>query len=77
MNEFKERLRIEYGNMQDIPLEPMTEEMLKKYEEHKRKRNERVFDKFDYKEATTRGLTEEQLKQQRELQEDLLLELRY
>ena len=47
MNEFKERLRIEYGNMQDITLEPMTEEDLKKYEEHKRKRNERVSRKFE------------------------------
>jgi hypothetical protein len=31
----------------EIPLEPMTEEELKKYEEHKRKRNERVFKKFE------------------------------
>ena len=46
MNEFKERLKVEYGDMQDIPLEPMTEEMLKKYEEHKRKRNERTYRKF-------------------------------
>ena len=30
----------------EIPLEPMTEEELKKYEEHKRKRNERVLRKF-------------------------------
>ena len=47
MNEFKQKLKIEYGNMQDILLEPMTEEMLKKYEEHKRKRNERVYRKFE------------------------------
>lgn len=31
----------------EIPLEPMTEEELRIYEEHKRKRNERVFKKFD------------------------------
>lgn len=31
----------------EIELEPMTEEDLKKYEEHKRKRNERVFKKFE------------------------------
>lgn len=31
----------------EIPLEPMTEEELKIYEEHKRKRNERVFRKFE------------------------------
>lgn len=30
----------------EIPLEPMTEEELKKYEEYKRKRNERVYRKF-------------------------------
>lgn len=30
----------------EIDLEPMTEEMLKKYEEHKRKRNEKVYRKF-------------------------------
>ena len=30
----------------EIELEPMTEEDLKKYEEYKRKRNERVFRKF-------------------------------
>ena len=47
MNEFKQKLKIEYGNMQDIPLEPMTEEDLKKYEEHKRKRNERIYRKFE------------------------------
>lgn len=31
----------------EIQLEPMTEEELKIYEEHKRKRNERVFKKFE------------------------------
>ena len=31
----------------EIDLEPMTEEDLIKYEEHKRKRNERVFRKFE------------------------------
>lgn len=31
----------------EIPLEPMTEEELKIYQEHKRKRNERVFKKFE------------------------------
>ena len=31
----------------EIPLEPMTEEELRLYEEHKRKRNERVFRKFE------------------------------
>ena len=31
----------------EIPLEPMTEEELIMYEEHKRKRNERVFKKFE------------------------------
>lgn len=31
----------------EIDLEPMTEEELRIYEEHKRKRNERVFRKFD------------------------------
>lgn len=30
----------------EIPVEPMTEEELKIYEEHKKKRNERVFRKF-------------------------------
>ena len=30
----------------EIPVEPMTEEELRIYEEHKRKRNERVFRKF-------------------------------
>lgn len=31
----------------EIDLEPMTEEDLMKYEEHKQKRNERVFRKFE------------------------------
>lgn len=31
----------------EIPVEPMTEEEVRIYEEHKRKRNERVFRKFD------------------------------
>ena len=31
----------------EIPVEPMTEEDLRKYEEYKRKRNERVFRKFE------------------------------
>lgn len=31
----------------EIPVEPMTEEELRIYEEHKRKRNERVFRKFE------------------------------
>lgn len=31
----------------EIDLEPMTEEELRIYEEHKRKRNERVFRKFE------------------------------
>ena len=31
----------------EIDLEPMTEEDLRKYEEYKRKRNERVFRKFE------------------------------
>jgi hypothetical protein len=31
----------------EIELEPMTEEDLKRYEEHKRKRNEIVFKKFE------------------------------
>ena len=61
----------------EIDLEPMTEEDLKKYEEHKRKRNERVYDKFGYKIEKPKYMTEEQRRQQRELQEDLLLEIRY
>ena len=32
----------------EIDLEPMTEEELRKYEEYKRKRNERVIERFDY-----------------------------
>ncbi|MBQ8044082.1 MAG: hypothetical protein IJ272_08065 [Clostridia bacterium] len=59
----------------EIDLEPMTEEELRKYEEYKRKRNEKVFDKFGYKKPMF--MTEEQRRQQRELQEDLLLEIRY
>ena len=31
----------------EIPVEPMIEEELRIYEEHKRKRNERVFRKFE------------------------------
>lgn len=31
----------------EIPVEPMTEEELRIYEEHKRKRNERVLRKFE------------------------------
>lgn len=31
----------------EIPLEPMTEEELRIYQEHKKKRNERVFKKFE------------------------------
>ncbi len=61
----------------EIDLEPMTAEDLRKYEEHKRKRNEKVFDKFGYKKELPKFLTEEQLRQQRELQEDLLMEIRY
>lgn len=77
MNEFKQRLKIEYGDMQDIPLESMTEEELKKYEEHKRKRNEKVFDKFGYEKPKIKYMTSEQRRQQRELMEDLMLEIRY
>lgn len=58
----------------EIPAFDFTE---KEYLEHKRKRNERVFNKFGYKIEKPKHLTPEQLEQQRELQEDLLLELRY
>lgn len=61
----------------EIDLEPMTEEELRKYEEYKRKRNEKVYDKFGYKVEKPKFMTEEQRRQQRELQEDLLLEIRY
>ena len=61
----------------EIDLEPMTEEELRKYEEYKRKRNEKVYDKFGYKVEKPKFLTEEQRRQQRELHEDLLLEIRY
>ncbi len=61
----------------EIDLEPMTEEDLRKYEEYKRKRNEKVYDRFGYKIEKPKYMTEEQRRQQRELQEDLLLELRY
>lgn len=61
----------------EIDLEPMTEEDLRKYEEYKRKRKEKVFDKFGYKTEKPKFMTEEQRRQQRELQEDLLLEIRY
>ena len=52
MNEFKESLKVEIGNMQDIPVADNTEEDIKKYLEYKEKRNERVFKKFgkDYTE---------------------------
>ena len=60
-----------------IDLEPMTEEDLRKYEEYKRKRNEKVYDRFGYKIEKPKFMTEEQRRQQRELQEDLLLEIRY
>lgn len=61
----------------EIDLEPMTEEDLRKYEEYKRKRNEKVYDRFGYKIEKPKFMTEEQRRQQRELQEDLLLEIRY
>lgn len=61
----------------EIPLEPMTEEELRMYEEYKRKRNEKVFDKFGYEKPKTRYITPEQRRQQRELMEDLMLEIRY
>ncbi len=61
----------------EIDLEPMTEEDIRKYEEYKRKRNEKVFDKFGYKIEKPKFMTEKQRRQQRELQEDLLLEIRY
>lgn len=32
----------------EIPLQPMTKEELRQYEEHKRKRNKRVFEKMGY-----------------------------
>ena len=58
----------------EIPAYDFTEE---EYLEHKRKCNERAYKKFgvEYKEEPT--MTQEQLRQQRELHEDLLLELRY
>ena len=59
----------------EIDLEPMTEEDLMKYEEYKRKRNEKVYDKFGYKKPMF--MTAEQRRQQRELMEDLMLEIRY
>ena len=58
----------------EIPVYDFTE---KEYLEHKRKRNERVFDKFGYETVKPRRLTREQLRQQRELMEDLMLEIRY
>lgn len=61
----------------EIPVESMTEEELKKYEEHKRKRNEKVFDKFGYEKPKIKYMTSEQRRQQRELMEDLMLEIRY
>lgn len=61
----------------EIELEPITEEDLRKYEEYKRKRNEKVYDKFGYKVEKPKYMTEEQRKQQKELHEDLLLEIRY
>ena len=36
-----------------------------------------MFEKFGYKLEKPKDLTQEQLRQQRELQEDLFLELRY
>lgn len=45
--------------------------------EYKRKRNDKVYEKFGYKLEKPKHLTPEQLRQQRELQEDLLMELRY
>lgn len=69
MNEFKKSLKVEIGNMQDIPAEDNIEEDIKKYLEHKEKRNERVFKKFgkDYK-----GQKRE--KEQKELLSDLEME---
>lgn len=58
----------------EIPVYDFTE---KEYLEFKRKRNEKVFDKFGYKIVKQKYMTEEQLRQQRELQEDILSELRY
>lgn len=61
----------------EIPLEPMTAEELRIYEEHKRKRNEKVFKRFGVEYKKPKQMTPEQLRQQRELQEDLLREIRY
>lgn len=58
----------------EIPVYDFTE---KEYMEYKRKRNDKVYEKFGYKLEKPKHLTPEQLRQQRELQEDLLMELRY
>ena len=61
----------------EIPLEPMTREDLRIYEEHKRNMRERAYKRFGVEYKPKLYMTEEQRQQQRELMEDLLEEIRY
>lgn len=61
----------------EIPLEPNTKEDIRLYEEHKRKMRERAYKRFGVDYEKPKHMTPEQLRQQRELQEDLLMEIRY
>lgn len=72
MNDFIKSLRVEQGDMQDIPVEDNTLEDYKEYLEHKEKRNERVFKKFG-KETEKQKLKREQ----KEIIQDVINELRY
>ena len=56
MNEFKQSLKVEIGNMQDIPVEDNTQE---DYEKWKKERNKRVMENPKWK------------RQQKELLQDL------
>lgn len=71
-DEIKKVKGIELPEIKEDYIEIQLEDVIKDYEEHKRKRNERVYKKFGVE-------TDEQKRkrQQRELQEDLLSEMRY
>lgn len=66
MNEFKESLKVELGNMQDIPVEHNTE---KDYEKWKKARNQKELEKEIWKNAK---ISKEE---QRQIHSELLEEL--
>ena len=74
MSDFRESLRVEIGDMEDIPLEPNTPKDIKKYEEHKEQRNKRVYEKMGYEYKRGKAHIDEEW--QKEIIQDVRDEMR-